>query len=368
MGCTGTSEEVLRDRQIQRELMMDKQRNNKFHRILLLGNHRSGRNGIFRMGYNYSDEYKLKVQQKIIEKTILKMKRLIESYLELTEEKIDQFRDLQLSSDGQKALEFIDHLHISNEMDIDNEMITNIKCLWNENGIKQAHNYGDNVMLINWQYFFDRIDIISSKNYRPSNNEIIMADLEHSKTGIIEKQFELQGHNFMFIDIENLMYDDEWALHPRNYNLPERSKFLHCFECISAIIYCANLSSFDQTKRYQDINILQESMQEFEQIANCRWFRDIPIALMFTKSDLFKVKIKQKYLNNYFIDYDGDNNYYDCIDWISEQFKQTQGRIYGDRWIQHYVVNITDTSAVLKALADISHVIVNASLQKNGLL
>jgi guanine nucleotide-binding protein subunit alpha len=54
----------------------------------------------------------------------------------------------------------------------------------------------------------------------------------------------------------------------------ERKKWIHCFEGVTAIIFMAALSEYDQ-KLFEDesVNRMKESIDLFASICNSRWFQ-----------------------------------------------------------------------------------------------
>lgn len=85
---------------------------------------------------------------------------------------------------------------------------------------------------------------------------------------------------------------------------PPRTKWIHCFEAITSIIFCAALSDYDQAL-FQDIGYtrMTESLALFESFINSRWFRKTSVILFLTKVDVFKAKLANEPLEKYFPEY-----------------------------------------------------------------
>ena len=68
----------------------------------------------------------------------------------------------------------------------------------------------------------------------------------------------------------------------------ERRKWIRCFDEVTAIIFVAAISEFDQTL-YEDsqTNRLIESLNLFEEVVNSRWFNNSSIIIMLNKEDIF---------------------------------------------------------------------------------
>lgn len=75
---------------------------------------------------------------------------------------------------------------------------------------------------------------------------------------------------------------------------------------MTAIIFCASLSEYDQVLREDESqNRMVESLTLFEQITNTTWFEKIPFILFLNKMDLFQEKIKVVPLAKFYSDYQG---------------------------------------------------------------
>jgi len=53
----------------------------------------------------------------------------------------------------------------------------------------------------------------------------------------------------------------------------ERKKWMHCFQDVTAVIFCVALSEYD-LKLYEDdtTNRMHESLKLFKEICNSKWF------------------------------------------------------------------------------------------------
>ena len=69
----------------------------------------------------------------------------------------------------------------------------------------------------------------------------------------------------------------------------ERKKWIHHFENVSAIIFVAGLSCYDEVL-FEDhsMNSMVDQLELFDEICNNKLFKEVPIILFLNKSDLFK--------------------------------------------------------------------------------
>ena len=125
----------------------------------------------------------------------------------------------------------------------------------------------------------------------------------------------------------------------------ERKKWLHCFEDVTAILFCVALSEYDlvlsedenkvislylsfnntinalTTKLYYLKNRMLESMDLYQSISSNIWFMNTPIMLFFNKIDLFEAKIKKSPITICFPEYSGENTYEATTLYIKRKFE-----------------------------------------------
>lgn len=110
----------------------------------------------------------------------------------------------------------------------------------------------------------------------------------------------------------------------------ERKKWIHCFEDVTAIIFCVAMSEYDQVLHEDETTVIieillsylyteycfiyffqnrmQESLKLFDSICNNKWFTDTSIILFLNKKDLFEEKIRKSPLTICFPEYAGKYN------------------------------------------------------------
>ena len=147
------------------------------------------------------------------------------------------------------------------------------------------------VLFIYFISFFNDIERIGEANYIPTNQDILRCRVR--STGIDEAEFEVTGLEFKMLDVGG--------------QRSERRKWIHCFDCVTAVIFCASLSEYDQVLREdQSQNRMKESILLFDEICNSPWFRDTTFLLFLNKTDLFREKIVRVPLKVCFPDYSGN--------------------------------------------------------------
>ena len=90
----------------------------------------------------------------------------------------------------------------------------------------------------------------------------------------------------------------------------ERKKWFSCFEDVTAVIYCASLSGYDESM-YEDemANVMWDSLDVFEEhVIKNRWFIETSVILFLNKVDIFHEKIEIVPITVCFDDFPNDGN------------------------------------------------------------
>lgn len=115
---------------------------------------------------------------------------------------------------------------------------------------------------------------ILQPSFVPTDQDILRS--RAMTNGIIQTDFLIDKNLFQMFDVGG--------------QRGERKKWIHCFENVTAILFIASLSEFDQVLREDDTkNRMIESLNLFEGMINLPWFKNVPVLLFLNKEDLFKV-------------------------------------------------------------------------------
>jgi len=159
----------------------------------------------------------------------------------------------------------------------DSDVVEAVKLLWNrEEAIKNTWERASELQIIeSTSYYLNDIDRIVAPDYKPTDSDILHTRIK--TTGIIEISFKLEGFDFRLVDVGG--------------QRSERRKWLHCFQDVTAILFCVSMSEYDQVL-HEDHSVkrTEESMKLFGEICNSKWFGDVDIILFLNKYDLFKEK------------------------------------------------------------------------------
>ncbi|MBW02057.1 Guanine nucleotide-binding protein G(k) subunit alpha, partial [Eschrichtius robustus] len=139
--------------------------------------------------------------------------------------------------------------------------------------------------------YLNDLDRISQTNYIPTQQDVLRTRVK--TTGIVETHFTFKDLYFKMFDVGG--------------QRSERKKWIHCFEGVTAIIFCVALSDYDLVlAEDEEMNRMHESMKLFDSICNNKWFTDTSIILFLNKKDLFEEKIKRSPLTICYPEYTGN--------------------------------------------------------------
>jgi len=147
----------------------------------------------------------------------------------------------------------------------------------------------------------------------------------------------------------------------------KEKKWIHCFENVTAVLYVAAISTYDQVL-YEDekTNRMVEALNLFDEICNSKWFRETAMILFLNKRDIFAEKIQKVSLSVCFPDYQGDDTYDAGIDFLMETFESKNKN--PDKQIYTHVTCATDTDNISKVFNAVKDIIIRKSLNEAGLV
>jgi len=305
MACCGASAPVITPEQ-QKAIAESKKLDNvlegskgedkKIIKLLLLGTGESGKSTIFKQMQilyqeGFTDLEKTTFKHVIRRNCVEAMQTLISA--------VDKFGLKWSEPRTKQAAEAMMKLDPLTADFWQQEIIEHITLLWAEEpAIKAAYSDRSKLQLLDSsEYLFSNVKRIGKPDFSPTADDILRARLRTS--GIVERLFKIKGVDFKFLDVGG----------QRN----ERRKWIHCFEGVTAMIFVAAISEYDQVL-YEDEkkNRLTEALEVFENICNQKYFKDTVFILFLNKMDLFADKLKRKIsIKTCFPEYSGDEYDFD---------------------------------------------------------
>lgn len=226
-----------------------------------------------------------------------------------------------------------------------------MKQLWLDPAIQTAWEHRAEFQVYDsTEYFMSKLDEIASGDYSPSADDYLRIRVR--TTGIVESDFAIDGSNFRLFDVGG----------QRN----ERKKWIHCFENVTAVIFVAAISEYDQ-KLFEDetTNRLDEALKLFDDICNSRWFLKTALLLFLNKRDLFQEKIMKVKLSDTFPAYTGPAQDYQAAQtWILNQFESKNRS--PSKAIYSSVTTAIDTGNVRMVVNSVKDIIIRQALSVIG--
>lgn len=353
MGCASSAEEkaaVEKSKQIEKNLKEDGLQAAKDIKLLLLGAGESGKSTIVKQmkiihegGFTNEDnkQYKPVVYSNTVQSLVAIIRAM--GTLRIS------FAESDREADAKMVLDVVARMEDTEPFS--DELLAAMKRLWADSGVQECFGRSNEYQLNDSaKYFLDSLDRLAHANYMPTEQDILRTRVK--TTGIVEIQFNFKKLHFRLFDVGG--------------QRSERKKWIHCFEDVTAIIFCVAMSEYDQVLHEDETtNRMQESLKLFDSICNNKWFTDTSIILFLNKKDLFEEKIKKSPLTVCFSEYAGKQIYDEAASYIQAQFeaknKSTTKEIYCHQTCA------TDTNNIQFVFDAVTDVIIANNLRGCGL-
>jgi GTPase SAR1 family protein len=340
-------EAQIREKAISKELRLAQEKDAQIIKLLLLGAGESGKSTIFKQmkilyGVGFSDDDRAAMAPVIYNNVICGMKILIENAQRLGHTIVA----------NDKAIEFME---VSDEAVIDAAVGELVTTLWADTGIQDCYDDRAQFQLFDSfsYYATKRVGDISKDDYLPNLKDVLQSRVRTS--GIVEEKYVIDGVEFVMYDVGG----------QRN----ERKKWIHCFDNVTAVIFVAAISEYDQVL-YEDNtqNRIIEAVNLFEEICNSRWFVQTSMILFLNKKDLFEEKFPKVNLSEHFPEYTGgDDNMDAAKEFMLDLFTRTNQHP-DEKEIYHHITCATDTSNVETVFNACKDIILKGNLKGSGFM
>jgi len=271
-------------------------------KILLLGTGESGKSTVFKQ---------LKLMQskgKLPDEELKRWIGVVHSNC-VTQMKVilneAEFRKIRMVSE-ENRIRAENFLKLSFEWKWDEELANDIQSLWRDEGVQELFKKRNSFQLNDSaQYFFDSIERYKSPNFLPTIEDVLRVTAR--STGIDEENITVDDTRFRIVDVGG--------------QKPERRKWIKCFTDVSAVMFCASLSEYDQKLREDPTtNRMLESLDLFGEMCKLPNFAHVAMILFLNKKDLFEIKIKEVNLQETFPMYTGGPIYNAGLEFIKARY------------------------------------------------
>ncbi|XP_069757288.1 guanine nucleotide binding protein (G protein), alpha activating activity polypeptide O, a isoform X4 [Narcine bancroftii] len=291
MGCTMSAEEraaMERNKAIEKTIKEDGISAAKDVKLLLLGAGESGKSTIVKQmkiihedGFSGDDVKQYKPV--VYSNTIQSLAAIVRAMDTLGIE----YGDKDRKADAKMVCDVVSRMEDTEPFSP--ELLAAMMRLWADSGMVECFSRSREYQLNDSaQYYLDSLDRIGGSDYQPTEQDILRTRVK--TTGIVETHFTFKNLHFRLFDVGG--------------QRSERKKWIHCFEDVTAIIFCVALSGYDQVLHEDETtNRMHESLKLFDSICNNKWFTDTSIILFLNKKDIFEAKIKKSPLTICFPEY-----------------------------------------------------------------
>ncbi|XP_057203533.1 guanine nucleotide binding protein (G protein), alpha activating activity polypeptide O, a isoform X2 [Triplophysa rosa] len=353
MGCTLSAEEraaLDRSKAIEKNLKEDGMTAAKDVKLLLLGAGESGKSTIVKQmkiihedGFSGDDvkQYKPVVYSNTIQSLAAIVRAMDTLGLE--------YGDKERKADAKMVCDVVSRMEDTEPYSP--ELLSAMMRLWSDSGIQECFSRAREYQLNDSaQYYLDSLDRIGAPDYQPTEQDILRTRVK--TTGIVETHFTFKNLHFRLFDVGG--------------QRSERKKWIHCFEDVTAIIFCVALSGYDQVLHEDETtNRMYESLKLFDSICNNKWFTKTSIILFLNKKDIFEEKIKKSPLSICFPEYTGSDMFKEAVDYIQSHFESKNKS--NDKEIYSHTTCATDTNNIQFVFDAITDVIIANNLRFCGL-
>ena len=353
MGCTQSQEDksaAVRSKMIDKNLKQDGVKASREVKLLLLGAGESGKSTIVKQmkiihENGFSPEECIQFKPVVFTNIVQSIQAIVKAMEPLKIEFGDPVRE-----EDQRKLPSL--AGSAEDGVLSEELVAVVKRLWADDGVQACFARAREYQLNDSAgYYLSEIDRISAADYTPTEQDILRTRVK--TTGIVETNFEYKNLQFKMFDVGG--------------QRSERKKWIHCFEDVTAIIFCVALSAYDLVlAEDEETNRMVESMKLFDSICNSKWFLKTSIMLFLNKKDLFADKINTSPLTICFPEYTGANTEQEAGEFIRMQFMNLKSQ-KADKEIYTHFTCATDTGNIQVVFDMATDIIIKDNLRQVGL-
>jgi len=359
MGCnSGKPEDHERNESVDQIIRKVKKESRDEIKLLLLGTGESGKSTIAKQmriihGGGFTKEELQRARIILIANAIISMKCIVEAAKKM---------GIEVREENKERSKFFENLNIE-PLDLKAgvlqelkpeyttpEIISDINSLWKDPGIQETFEKRNNFQIMDSaRYCFDNLSKFSQKDYVATESDLLYS--RERTSGVVETLFKINETNFRMVDVGG--------------QRSERNKWIHCFEDVTAIIYCVALNEYDmKLMEDQNVNRMKESLELFGELCNSKWFTKTSIILFLNKYDLFEEKIKTTDLSILFPDYKDGPDPQKAKQFIQDQFIALKRS--SDKNIYPHQTTATDTDKIKLVFEVARKVIISQNFSQLG--
>ncbi|KAK9741739.1 hypothetical protein RND81_03G125000 [Saponaria officinalis] len=361
--------------QIESRIQQETKADNHIHKLLLLGSGESGKSTIFKqikllfhMGFDHAE---LLSYTPVIHANVFQtIKLLLDASKDFAQFESDS-ELYTLSLHNKEAGEAMSEIGATSEYPpLTKQLSQQIQQLWNDPAIQATFSRASELQLPDCaRYFMENLPRLSDATYVPTKEDVLYARVR--TTGVVEIQFSPVG--------ENKKSGEVYRLFDVGGQRNERRKWIHLFEGVTAVIFCAAISEYDQMLyEGENKNRMMETKELFEWVLKQPCFERASIMLFLNKFDLFEQKVHKVPLNTceWFKDYQevssGKQEIEHAYEFVKKKFEELYYQYTApdrvDRVFKIYRTTALDQKLVKKTFKLLDETLRRRNLVEAGLL
>lgn len=331
---------------IDAKIRRDGNRDRKVIKLLLLGAGESGKSTIVKQmkiihSSGFSDEECLGFKAALFENLLETMCAVVDNMDLLG---VD-YSNPQLES---RASE-LKHVVVPQRGDLDMRTLRLLEQLWLDRGVQQCFTHAHQFHVSDGASFlFNNMKRYMVPDFVPTTRDVL--HIRVRTHGIIDTEFRYKKAHFQLFDVGG--------------QRSERLKWAHCFDNVTAIIFCAAMSGYDMTcVEDGTTNRLHEALDLFDRICNSRYLQRSSMLLFLNKTDILKNKVYTSPLTLCFPEYTGAQTYEEVSRYIHGKFME-KSRTRDEERIYVHRTCATDTSIVERVFLVAVETILRENLER----
>lgn len=370
------AEEKAQDVKISRMIDQHTKIEKGVQKLLLLGAGESGKSTIFKQikvlfetGF---DETARKRYTSVIHANVYQsIKTLFLGSKEFSENEEESSSNYILQPENETFGEKISEIEsYSDYPPLNEETALKVQQFWSDSAIQAVYLRANELQLPDCTHFFlEDVLRLAKSEYTPTQEDVLYA--RHQTTGVVEIEFSPHG--------DSRRKGDIYRLFDVGGQRNERRKWIHLFDGVTAVIFCASLSEYDQMlfeeKRQ---NRMMETKELFDWVLKEPWFEKTSFLLFLNKFDIFEKKALKVPLTvcEWFQDYKASTSSSREVDHAYEFVKQKFQDVYNqntspgtvDRIFKVYKTTALDKKLIEKTFHLVDETLTRKRLINAGLL
>jgi len=215
-------------------------------------------------------------------------------------------------------------------------------------------------------FFLDSLERITALRYVPTDDDVLRARLK--TLGVSEYRFQVKDDYSIGFGSSTR----EWRVYDVGGHRSLRAAWAPFFDDMSAILFLAPISCFDQVlEEDATINRLEDSILLWKSIVSNPLLAKTSIVLFLNKIDIIKAKLQAGIpFGHYIVSYGNrPNDYESASNYLKRKFQQIHKECSPEpRPFYCHFTSVTDPKATSNILADVQDTIIRKQLQQSKLV